>query len=277
MKMAYTQSHSPDDYLKLLAQLVAQYKQRTYELMEVAPGSQVLDVGCGPGTDTIPLARLTGPAGHVVGIDIDERMIALADARAEEAGVQDWVEHRHSTESSLPLAADVFDSSRSERVFQHAESPSQLLREMIRVTKPGWRIVVLDTDWSTMSIDTDLFDIEQRIKRYSVENRIRNGCVGRSLFRMFRECGLEDVAVEMMPTYLTDYQVSRKAITLDDAEISAVAAGVITQSELELWHSDLERSAAQGTYFFSIQQMLVSGCKPAHHHDRTLSYSSDDE
>jgi SAM-dependent methyltransferase len=71
---------------------VAELKQRTYALMRIELGHRVLDVGCGPGTDTIPLARLVGERGQVVGIDHDEAMIAEADQRAEIAGMGAWVE-----------------------------------------------------------------------------------------------------------------------------------------------------------------------------------------
>ena len=54
--------------------------------MHLQPGHAVLDVGCGPGTDTIVLAGLVGPTGRVVGVDSDAAMIAGADRRAGQAG-----------------------------------------------------------------------------------------------------------------------------------------------------------------------------------------------
>lgn len=54
--MSHPKGYVDSDYLQLVAGIVAQYKQRTYALMHVEPGHTVLDVGCGPGTDTIPLA-----------------------------------------------------------------------------------------------------------------------------------------------------------------------------------------------------------------------------
>ena len=48
------------EYLKMLARLTKPVKQLTYELMQIEPGHKVLDVGCGPATDTIQLAPLVG-------------------------------------------------------------------------------------------------------------------------------------------------------------------------------------------------------------------------
>ena len=73
-------------YLDDMAELIKQNKQRTYTWMHIQPGHSVLDVGCGPGIDTIALAKLVGPTGHVVGVDVDVAMIAEADRRAEQAG-----------------------------------------------------------------------------------------------------------------------------------------------------------------------------------------------
>lgn len=260
--MAHTKGHSQADYLKLIAEMVARYKQRTYELMGVAPGQRVLDVGCGPGTDTIPLAKIVGAGGQVIGIDVAEQQIELAQRRSVEAGVQNWTEHRLGDGSSLPFDANYFDSARSERVFQHTDSPDRMLSEMIRVTKVGGQIVVLDTDWSTMTVDTELVDIEQRIKRFHVEKGFRNGYSGRKLYRMFVESGLEDISVEIAPTYVTDYQIGRRGALLDETEEAALAAGVISQEELDVWRLALENSDLRGMYFAAILQMMVSGRKP---------------
>jgi ubiquinone/menaquinone biosynthesis C-methylase UbiE len=67
--------------LDILAERLKQFKQRTYALMSIQPGDAVLDVGCGPGTDTLILAGLVGPAGRAVGVDSDAAMIAEADRR----------------------------------------------------------------------------------------------------------------------------------------------------------------------------------------------------
>ena len=57
------------------------YRQRLFDLLEVRPGANLLDVGCGAGNDVQDLAKLVGPAGHVVGIDSSATMIEQARAR----------------------------------------------------------------------------------------------------------------------------------------------------------------------------------------------------
>src|SRR5437764_13145621 len=80
-------------YLARIGSLVLADKERTYDCMNIRPGSAVLDVGCGPGTDTIPLAGRVGPGGHGVGVDYDGEMGAEANRRGAAAGGAATVPH----------------------------------------------------------------------------------------------------------------------------------------------------------------------------------------
>lgn len=151
------------DYLDAAARLLLPAKLRTYDLMELEKGHRVLDLGCGPASDTIALAELVGESGRVVGVDADEDMVAEANERAGAAGLAGRVTHEHADAASLPVDDDSFDSCRSERVFQHLPDPSAGLEELIRVTRPGGRIVILDTDYASGSIATEFSEIERRL------------------------------------------------------------------------------------------------------------------
>jgi ubiquinone/menaquinone biosynthesis C-methylase UbiE len=259
--MGYTQAHKTQEYLRLVAEMVAKHKRRTYELMQLQSGHTVLDVGCGPGTDTIELGRLVGSAGQVIGVDHAQNQVDVADEKTQEAGVAAWVMHRVADATALPFEPNTFDSSRSERVFQHLRQPQLALAEMIRVTKPqGW-IVVLDTDWSTLSTDTPEIDIEQRINRFHVERGFASGFVGRQLYRMARQQGLMNIHIEMAPTFVTNCAIGRRGAMLDETEQAALEAGVITQEELERWRRSLEEADERSEYFASINQVMLAGQK----------------
>ena len=260
--MSQLKGYVDADYLQMAAQLLKQGKQRSYALMQIQPGHKVLDVGCGPGTDTVPLAQLVGPTGLVAGVDYDENMVALADQRAGQAGVSAWVKHRQAdVTAALPFADDTFDSCHSERLFQHLLSPKHALSEMARVTKPNGWVVVLDTDHGTKSFDTPEVDIERRLARVAAERCLINGYAGRQLYRLFKRQGLVDINLETLSIAFLNYALARQANFLDKVEHEALAAGIITDDELKRWRESLEKADAEGVFFASGIGVLIAGRK----------------
>ena len=249
-------------YLQAAAERVIQLKQITYERMDINPGHHVLDVGCGPATDTIPLAALVGRTGRAVGVDYDAQMVAAANHQAEMEGVSGWVEHRQGDAYSLPFEAAVFDSCRSERLFQHLKDPARALAEMVGVTKPHRSVVVLDTDWGTGSIDTPQNDVERHIIRTLAEKILNNGYSGRQLYRLFKQESLQDIQVDVFPSVTNYYSVARMLGRLDDSANEALAAGIVNPGELQRIRDGLEEADRTGLFFASVNLMLVAGTKP---------------
>jgi ubiquinone/menaquinone biosynthesis C-methylase UbiE len=229
--------------------------------MQIASGHKLLDVGCGPGTDTIPLAQLVSPTGEVIGVDYDQAMLADAEQRAEKAGVSAWVHHKYADATAIPFATGYFDSCRSERLFQHLLDPKAVLAEMARVTKKDGWVVVLDTDWGSCAVDTPEVEIERRLMRFFVDETFHNGYSGRRLYRIFKEQGLADVAFELFPLTSTNYALTRLILSLDDKEPQALAAKIVTEDELRRWHESLEQADAEGLFFSYGCMMLVFGRK----------------
>ncbi len=130
--MTQPQGYVDRDYLQVVTEFVKHLKQRSYALMQIQPGHKVLDVGCGPASDTIQLGILVGQAGQVFGVDYDQAMIDEAEKRTNDEGVAAWVKHKRADSSSLPFDTNYFDSCRSERVFLHLSNPKGTLSEMTR-------------------------------------------------------------------------------------------------------------------------------------------------
>jgi len=119
-----------------------------YFLSRLRAGLSLLDVGCGPGTLTVDLARRVAP-GRVVGIDAAESVLAQARAHAESAGVP--VTWRAGDVYQLDFANASFDVVHAHQVLQHLSDPVAALREMRRVAKPGGIVVARDSDYSCFS------------------------------------------------------------------------------------------------------------------------------
>jgi len=259
--MSQSKGYVDADYLDIAAKVMQPLKQRTYELMQLKPGQRVLDLGCGPGIDTMVLSKAVGSTGEVHGADHDAAMVAEANRRAEAAGVAARVFHRQADAGALPWPDDFFDASRSERVFQHLLDPEQAFSEMVRVTRSGGRLVVLDGDWATFTIASDEIELERRLVRFHAERMINNPYSGRRLSGMFGSRGLQDVRVEALPIIVTDYALARRVSRLDQIEEEALRAGVFDQSDSARWRASLQRAAAQDGFFSSVNGVTVSGRK----------------
>ena len=259
--MSQPKGYVDPEFLRTIGNHFNYIKKRSYALMQIQPDHRVLDLGCGPGTDTIPLAPLVGVNGQVIGADYDEAMIAEAEQRAKQAGVNTWVRHRRVDAMSLPFETDYFDSCRSERLFQHLLNPAQALSEMTRVTKSGGRVVILDTDWGSLSTDSDETDIERRLARFLAESFLHNGYSGRKLYRLFKQQNLADISFEVIPVVTTNYALARLGTQAEKIEQKAIKAGVITSEELRSWQAGLEQADSEGVYFCSVNVMIFAGRK----------------
>jgi SAM-dependent methyltransferase len=112
-------------------------------------GTDVLDVGCGPGTITIDIAQRVAP-GRVVGIDAAPDAIAAAQAAAAEAGVS-HLELATGDVYALDHADAAFDVVHAHQVLQHVADPVAALREMRRVCRPDGVVAARDSIYRAMS------------------------------------------------------------------------------------------------------------------------------
>lgn len=120
-----------------------------YLIDRLVPGAQVLDVGCGPGTITVDIARRVAP-GRVVGLDAAGDAIAAAREAATEAGVAN-LELSVGDVYALEPADDSFDVVHAHQVLQHLADPIAALREMRRVCRPDGVVAARDGIYRAMS------------------------------------------------------------------------------------------------------------------------------
>ncbi|WP_310469258.1 class I SAM-dependent methyltransferase [Sphingomonas sp.] len=122
--------------------LAATMRESGDELVEtlgITPGMKVLDLGCGDGTTALPAARR---GADVLGVDIAANLVAAGTARASEEGLAN-LRFEEGDASNLAGIADAsFDLVVSIFGAMFAPRPFDVAREMVRVTRPGGRIVM---------------------------------------------------------------------------------------------------------------------------------------
>jgi SAM-dependent methyltransferase len=105
----------------------------------VTPGLRVLDVGCGDGTTAIPAAQL---GAAVLGVDIASNLVAAGNARAQNLGLDKWTFQEGDASDLRELEDERFDLVISIFGAMFAPRPFDVAKELVRVTRPGGRIVM---------------------------------------------------------------------------------------------------------------------------------------
>ena len=105
----------------------------------ITKGTNVLDLGCGDGTTAIPQAKL---GANVVGVDIASNLVTAGNIRAKAAGLTNCIFQEGDATDLNGLKSESFDLVVSIFGAMFAPKPFDVAKEMVRVTKPGGRIVM---------------------------------------------------------------------------------------------------------------------------------------
>ncbi|MBU0517217.1 MAG: class I SAM-dependent methyltransferase [Proteobacteria bacterium] len=123
----------------------------------VQSGMVVLEPGCGMGYFTLPLARMVGPTGRVVVVDIQERMLQGLERRARRAGLLDRIERRLSPGQGLGLddLAETVDFATAIYVVHEVPDQDRFFKEVRAALKPGGRLLVKEPKGHVKPADYD--------------------------------------------------------------------------------------------------------------------------
>jgi arsenite methyltransferase len=140
-----TQKYDPELVGRLPQAVISSYcgVGNPFSLGPIRKGDAVLDIGCGAGVDTIFAAMMVGPTGKAVGIDIVPEMLQRAESNLNMTDLKNVTFKRASGED-LPFADAEFDVVISNGVINLIPDKENLLKEVLRVLKPGGRLMVAD-------------------------------------------------------------------------------------------------------------------------------------
>jgi ubiquinone/menaquinone biosynthesis C-methylase UbiE len=230
-----------------------------YALLELRPGERVIEVGCGLGDNARELASLVGPQGRVVALDASEAMIDEARKRSVSSNLP--IDFVTGDAYCLKFSDNTFDACWVERVLEHLADPARAIAEMVRVAKPGGRIVVFEPDLETLVIDATDRATTLSIVR-TLADEIRSSWVGRALYGLFRANGLPDVKVIPTPIVSNSLADANAMLRLDAAANAAVKRGLISEQAASQWFDDLKDRQQKGHFFGALLCFTVIGRKP---------------
>jgi SAM-dependent methyltransferase len=209
----------------------AEARTRSYELLDLAPGAAVVDVGCCSGR---AVAELDARGHRGIGVDILPRVVEIAEERHPGG------DFRVGDVYDLPLADGEVTGYRADKVYHLIDDQQAALAEARRVLAPGGRIVLVGPEWDAVTVDADDLALTRRIV-HGRADQFPDLRFTRRARRHLREAEFEDVAVEARTTVLTD------ATALPVLETFAHIASVheaVSQEEADRWLAEQRQRAA---------------------------------
>jgi SAM-dependent methyltransferase len=114
-----------------------------FSMGALRPGEKVVDIGCGAGIDSLIAAKMVGPEGRVIGVDMTPAMLERAESSRRAAGVE-HLELEEGYGEKLPVPDGWADVIISNGVFNLMPDKLGALDEMARVLRPGGRLQIAD-------------------------------------------------------------------------------------------------------------------------------------
>jgi SAM-dependent methyltransferase len=251
--------------LRVLSRVMGPMTARLLERVGVAPGDRCLDVGCGGGDVSLALARMVGPDGTVVGVDIDEVKLKLARQEAAEAGLAN-LEYRHAAIDEL--AADgSYDVAYARFLLSHLPDPAAALRRLAGAVRPGGVVAVQDIDYvgAFCHPASRAYDAAWELYPRVAAAAGGDALLGRRLPGLFADAGFEAIGVNLEQPAGFDPDIKLlTALTFESIADTAVAAGLANAGELDALMHELHSFAAQPETMLSLPRMVqVWGRVPA--------------
>lgn len=230
--------------------------RRLIEEAELRPGEAVLEAGCGTGVLDRWLARYTGRANHIVGLDISRYLLREATALARQEGLEGVIEFREGSAEAMPFPENSFDVAMSSTVIQRVDA-DRMLREMVRVTKPGGRVAVVGhahdlPRWVNLELPAEL---KARVEApgWASDRGHQLGCDDASLYRRFHQVGLTQI--KMFPQFAA----------FDESRLQSLQGEILptlSPDAVQEWRKAVEQAEAAGTFFIATPFHCAVGTKP---------------
>jgi ubiquinone/menaquinone biosynthesis C-methylase UbiE len=225
------------------------------EALAAEAGDRVLDLGCGPG---FYVADLLDVADSVTGVDPSPAMLEMTRRRV--AG-RDNVQVLEGDATALPVGDGEFHRVLSVQVFEYLHDVGAALAEVRRALRPGGRVVIWDTDWSTLSWHAADHERMEQVA-CAWDRHLADPVLPRTLAAKMRDAGFADVerTAHVFATTIMDAQAFGGSLALT---VRGYLAGLddVDQADADAWLDELRELDARGEYAFSVTQFCFAATR----------------
>jgi ubiquinone/menaquinone biosynthesis C-methylase UbiE len=216
--------------------------------MDIDSVKTVLDMGCGTGVAARTIALRAGFSGKVVGIDLSSYLTKAATRLAEKDGVASQLEFRTGDTHSLDLPDDNFDAVVAHTLVSHVRNPLAVVKEAVRVVKPGGMVGIFDGDYASLTFDQENPTKGKQDDEAILKALVANPRVMRQMPRLLRKAGLELVFV--FPYVLAEVgQADFWAPGIESFRRLVPKSGMMTEEYANEWAASLVKDAEEGIFF----------------------------
>src|SRR5436189_3835783 len=173
------------------------YGRKTIERLRLKPGSIVLDVGCGSGASAIPAAKAVGPYGRVIGADLAERLLVMAQSKADAQNLTNAT-FRQADMENLGYSDESFDAVVCVLAIFFVPDMVKQVRELWRMVRPGGQIAI--TTWGPRMFEPGSAAWWAAVKQFrpdllSAFNPWERIITAQAVRQLLRESGIEKAEV----------------------------------------------------------------------------------
>jgi arsenite methyltransferase len=228
------------------------------ETLNLRPGERVLELGCGGGYYTREAARFVGPTGRVCAIDISSDQVAAAQARCAEFV---WVECRKADIAAPPYGNAEFDVVFAVQALEYLADIDGALRHIHRILRPGGRLIVVATDWSSAVWHSEDAPRMQRVLTAWAPHTPCRDLSG-ILVAGLRRAGIQPLRQTVIPILNTSYNPTSFSYWVAQViKPFVVSRRSVTEEEAAEWFDELAKLEENGAYFFCITPVLTEAVK----------------
>jgi SAM-dependent methyltransferase len=227
------------------------------EMLRPMTGQRLLDAGSGSGEVARVLAARVGADGEVLAVDHSSAVTAAAVDRHDGSNVR----YLTGDVAALDMSGDSVDGVWCERVLQHVDDADRTIGELLRVTRPGGRICLVDTDWGSLAFDGMPGGLGAVVMAHVTGHFTpRQFDMGRTLRRRLVGAGLRDVVATPVTCLFASPASAAVVLPMVNPRVPADAWATPPGLRDE-WLACVDAAGQSGTFLAVLTIWVVVGTK----------------